>query len=64
MAVCSDMLCAETLGSQVADKHVDYAAKKALFLIQNQDAWDSRYYQWISFNYNKEDIIKDDEGYS
>ncbi|UTC77563.1 hypothetical protein E4O04_05920 [Treponema sp. OMZ 799] len=51
------------LGSQVADKHADYA-KSVVFNPKNQDAWDSRYYQWIGFNYNKEDIIKDDEGYS
>ena len=59
----TDKSIKKLLGSQVADKHADYA-KSVVFNPKNQDAWDSRYYQWIAFNYNKEDIIKDDEGYS
>ena len=59
----SDKSIKTLLGAQVADKHNDYA-KSVVFNPKNQDAWDSRYYQWIAFNYNKEDIIKDDEGYS
>jgi|GEM_PF-1021272 len=59
----SDKSIKKLLGSQVADKHADYA-KSVVFNPKNQDAWDSRYYQWVAFNYNKEDIIKDDEGYS
>ena len=51
------------LGSQVADKHTDYG-KSVAFNPKNQDAWVSRYYQWIGFNYNKGDIIKDGDGYS
>lgn len=59
----SDKSIKKLLGSQVADKHSDYG-KSVVFNPKNQDAWDSRYYQWIAYNYNKEDIIKDDEGYS
>ena len=59
----ADKSLKKLLGSQVADKHTDYG-KSVVFNPKNQDAWDSRYYQWIAFNYNKEDIIKDDEGYS
>ena len=59
----SDKSIKKLLGSQVADKHSDYG-KSVVFNPKNQDAWDSRYYQWTAFNYNKEDIIKNDEGYS
>ena len=59
----ADKSIKKLLGSQVADKHSDYG-KSVVFSPKNQDAWDSRYYQWIAFNYNKEDIIKDNDGYS
>ena len=48
----SDKSIKTLLGAQVADKHNDYA-KSVVFNPKNQDAWDSRYYQWIAFNYNK-----------
>ena len=55
----TDKSIKKLLGSQVADKHADYG-KSVVFNPKNQDAWDSRYYQWTAFNYNKEDIIKNE----
>lgn len=51
------------LGTQGADKYADYG-RSVIFNSKNQFAWDSRYYQWLGFNYNINDMIVDDKGYS
>ncbi len=51
------------LGASVPDKYADIGKEVGLNP-HNSNGWDARYYQWISFNFNKEDIIRDDDGYS
>ena len=51
------------LGSSCADKHADIGKSVALSP-QNAPAWDSRYYQWLGYNYNAADLQLDNEGYA
>lgn len=51
------------LGSSCADKHSDIG-KSVVLSPQNAPAWDSRYYQWFSYNYNAEDLKLDSDGYA
>ncbi len=51
------------LGAAVPDKYKDYG-RQVVLNPHNSNGWDAKHYQWISFNVNKEDIIKDDDGYS
>ena len=51
------------LGSSCADKHAD-VGKSVTLSPHNAPAWDSRYYQWLSYNYNAEDLKLDSDGYA
>lgn len=51
------------LGSECADKHAGVGKSVALGP-DNAQAWVSRYYQWIAFNYNSADLHLDDNGYA
>lgn len=51
------------LGSSCADKHADIG-KSVVLSPQNAPAWDSRYYQWLGYNYNAADLQLDNEEYA
>lgn len=51
------------LGSSCADKHTDIGKSVALSP-HNAPAWDSRFYQWVAFNYNAENLTLDNDGYA
>ena len=51
------------LGSVCADKHADVGKSVTLNPL-NAPAWDSRYYQWLGYNYNAADLQLDNEGYA
>lgn len=51
------------LGSSCADKHADIG-KSVVLSPQNAHVWDSRYYQWLGYNYNAADLQLDNEGYA
>lgn len=51
------------LGSSCADKHTNIG-KSVTLNPHNAPAWDSRYFQWLGYNYNATDLQLDSDGYA